>query len=480
MDEQSPKSIKISNFFNGTPGSTTGVKVRKSTDVKSPILMSGSDFAAILGIIQTETEVAQAEKEKVLVLNKEIIRENQKDDRDAARLQAFVNSLTFRVNDLSNQLSGFMKLIFKDLEDREKETRNYLKQVKVSAAERSKRASLQKVESSISEVSEGGKSLSQGFEKERSDEQYISKLFGTAAIAATAFGLNADDKPNNEYMGKDEAISNPVQALQIYNYLISKGVEKYHAIGMVNNIYHESSFNSGAYVIDSNGKPSGGLFQHNGPRFTSMVKYVGKGWQKNWQKQIDFALTEAQYKEYQGNKYTSSEDASVGFTLIFEIPDNANSVAKQRLKTIKSIEKIINNSPTNKANPNSKSNQQASAASATSSPTSPSMAMNTEQIERNPEMNQMAAMPSAMLSDIVSDSSKIEPTAIDKNFNYSTEDNVQILSPIIANTSQPSSPPDYAVGTERVADNFDNASPYPRPTYIPAVAIALNIANMVG
>ena len=127
-----------------------------------------------------------------------------------------------------------------------------------------------------------------------------------------------------------EKVTNTVRAKEIYDYIRSKGVDHVHAVGIVNNMKYESNFNSGAM---GDGDTSGGLFQHHASRFTAMKNYVGEGWQTNWKKQIDFALTEGEMKSYLGKNYANATDASREFTLGFERPANKESVSAYRSST---------------------------------------------------------------------------------------------------------------------------------------------------
>ena len=125
-----------------------------------------------------------------------------------------------------------------------------------------------------------------------------------------------------------------VKPEEVYSYLISKGLSKEHALGMLANIQHESSFNPASYTIDSNDLPSGGLFQHNGSRYEAMVKHAGNDWKTNWQDQIDYALSEADTKKYLANKFSSPEEASMWFTKNWERPANADAKAKERVAAL--------------------------------------------------------------------------------------------------------------------------------------------------
>lgn len=123
---------------------------------------------------------------------------------------------------------------------------------------------------------------------------------------------------------------------QVASYLHSKGLDKNHVLGILANIEAESHFNPGAYIIDSNGLPSGGLFQHNGPRFNSMVAAAGgkKSWRTNWQAQVDFALSEPKGQEYIQKRFNSPSAASKWWTIFFEVPADKFNVAQNRVANL--------------------------------------------------------------------------------------------------------------------------------------------------
>ena len=119
----------------------------------------------------------------------------------------------------------------------------------------------------------------------------------------------------------------------VRDYLTSKGLTPAQVIGMLANIQHESGFRPHVQVTDSNGLPSGGLFQHNGPRFTTLVNRLGKSWGTNWRGQIDFALSEPDGQRYLSNKFTDPHAASKWWTINFERPAKAQATARTRAKT---------------------------------------------------------------------------------------------------------------------------------------------------
>jgi hypothetical protein len=114
--------------------------------------------------------------------------------------------------------------------------------------------------------------------------------------------------------------------------------------GMIANIAHESSFRPGVETIDSNGLPSGGLFQHNGPRFTQLKQKLGPNWKSNWQGQIDFALSEPDGANYRNKKFTDAPSASKAWTIGFERPAKAQIQAAKRAPSATHYASNINES----------------------------------------------------------------------------------------------------------------------------------------
>ena len=172
---------------------------------------------------------------------------------------------------------------------------------------------------------------------------------------------------------------------ELYNYLIKKGLSRNHAIGMINNIKSESSFNVGVLgdfmIADPTGKlknseklvfqgkdkswyytkyhptkarekvpsdlwsgieaKSGGLFQHYGSRFEAMKKSAGSDWKTDWKGQIDYALKENDTKKYLAQNFPNEQEASTWFTVNWERPQNAIDTARTRLENIPTVIKNI-------------------------------------------------------------------------------------------------------------------------------------------
>jgi putative chitinase len=147
----------------------------------------------------------------------------------------------------------------------------------------------------------------------------------------------------------------------IIKYLLDKGLDMIHVQGITNNIIAESKFDSGAYVAHDiappegikvntpqwkawtsspeylKAGPSGGLCQWHdstsNKRFTKMMNACGgeNAWQKNWQGQLDFLLSEEETKPYLKKKFPDAEQASTWFTIHWERPNKAEKKAETRL-----------------------------------------------------------------------------------------------------------------------------------------------------
>jgi Phage tail lysozyme len=122
---------------------------------------------------------------------------------------------------------------------------------------------------------------------------------------------------------------------QIGAYLKSKGLSNSHVSGILANMQTESQFVPGTLVTDSNGLPSGGLFQHNGPRFQQMVQSLGRSWATNWRGQIDFALNEPPGMQYKAMRFPNAVQASRWWTLHFERPKHGAAQANKRAQTVR-------------------------------------------------------------------------------------------------------------------------------------------------
>ena len=125
----------------------------------------------------------------------------------------------------------------------------------------------------------------------------------------------------------------------ILQYLLEQGVPRAHALGMVNNIHHESSFRPGINEqnpIVAGSRGGYGLFQHTGPRRRALESYAeaqGKP-VSDWQVQIDYALSEPDTARYLNQSFNDPASASSWFTQHWERPQNAAAKARQRLSTL--------------------------------------------------------------------------------------------------------------------------------------------------
>ena len=112
----------------------------------------------------------------------------------------------------------------------------------------------------------------------------------------------------------------------IYNYLKSKGLSDNQIKGIMGNVARETggTFAANTYNPNDEGSPSGGIFQHHGPRFTNLEKQV-PDWRQNVTGQLDFALSEPDMKKYLSQDYKSPEEAAAAFYRDFERGKNVQS-----------------------------------------------------------------------------------------------------------------------------------------------------------
>lgn len=335
MDEESPKAIDTSKFFGAGQAviqgaATPAADVRRTRAVYS----GGDDLSRLLRVIKTEIDLNDEEEEL-------------KEDPEKIRLQSLVDGLTGRVDLLTSQLSGLFSLIIGDIKNKDIEARLAVKEEQQRSSEISKATKLEALQKSTQDMINVSQERSQeqidrideDIQKKKEDnaqDNFVRNLFGLG-MGAGMLTSGLDD-----YIG-GEPISNPVRAQEIYHYLISKGVSHTHAVGILNNIEHESAFNSGALGDYENGKPNSfGLFQFNlgGGRAQSMFKAVGTDWAKDWKGQVDYALSEPAMKTYLEKSFASPSEASKDFTINFENPSNKEEKALDRLNTINTFDKF--------------------------------------------------------------------------------------------------------------------------------------------
>lgn len=164
----------------------------------------------------------------------------------------------------------------------------------------------------------------------------VPTLKPTAPVAKTATPKAPVAKPTTPVAQAAMPIAQAPGSIawtQVRDYLASKGLSPAHVIGMLANIEHESGFKPNTLVKDSNGLPSGGLFQHNGPRLQTLMGKLGAGWANNWKGQIDYALSEPDGQRYMGSKFSDPHAASKWWTMHFERPAKASVQAAKRAKT---------------------------------------------------------------------------------------------------------------------------------------------------
>ena len=222
-----------------------------------------------------------------------------------------------------------------------------------------------------------------------------SLVKNSAAAMVSSFASPASDPSVAVTTQSGRSSRKRVDPLDLYNYLISKGVSSNHAIGMINNARYESNFKIGSvgdkvdmveamnapsgkawrdgYVVYRKGRgyiyahpksakykqkvpesrkknivaTSGGIWAwHNAGagfesgRFTNMKKFVGSDWRTDWKGQADFCLTENLTKKYLSKKFNSPEDASQWFTYYWEAPLDRKNKQYSRLKTIEQYKKF--------------------------------------------------------------------------------------------------------------------------------------------
>ena len=327
MDEDTPKSVNISKFFGAPDSSMVAAASDQPMMSKPPILSGGLDLSNILNIIKTQID----EKQDV---------EDLKTDTENVRLQSLVDSLTGRVEKLTSELAGLFSLIIGDAEKRDKEKKLELKQAIQEQGEISKAVKLEALQKTTGDIAQVSQQASDEVVGKIESDRQMGLLGVALGLGGGLLSQANEMKDSGEpgYRDFDKPVPGQVDPVEVKKYLMEHhGLSEEHAVGMLNNIEAESSFQPGAYVIDSNGKPSGGLFQHNGGRYEAMVNYVGENWQKDWKGQIDYAMTESDTRSYIETQFETPEDASRWFTKNWERPAEAEAKAESRLEGIQNF-----------------------------------------------------------------------------------------------------------------------------------------------
>lgn len=151
----------------------------------------------------------------------------------------------------------------------------------------------------------------------------------TQPAAKTAPAQSRSASKSSPEVNKSKITKNIVSPNDLRSYILSKGLSRNHAAGILANIRAESGFNSAAFNPDDLGARSIGLFQHRATRADKLEKSV-PDWRTNWRGQIDFALSESEGQQYTSTKFRTPQDAAKWFTIHFERPRNRFVVANTR------------------------------------------------------------------------------------------------------------------------------------------------------
>jgi len=126
-----------------------------------------------------------------------------------------------------------------------------------------------------------------------------------------------EDTTTPETSGNGEYSPEGLQG-EIYQYLLSKGMDDAHALGIMANISRESGFRPG---VSQSGGPGVGLFQYSDndrkPKFLKAVP----NYANDWKAQIDYALKEDYAPQYLKRSFSSPQEAADVWMKEWERPD---------------------------------------------------------------------------------------------------------------------------------------------------------------
>lgn len=137
------------------------------------------------------------------------------------------------------------------------------------------------------------------------------------------------DTRKTKWVSSKQQVSPKVLA----DHLFGRGLDKNSVVGMIANAQGESSFMPGVWIASDAGKgQGGGLFGFHDPvngrgEFTNMVNYCGKGWQTNWQGQLDYAIRASGIPK---TGFKSSAAATEWFVVNYERPKYPKEAIKRR------------------------------------------------------------------------------------------------------------------------------------------------------
>jgi hypothetical protein len=173
----------------------------------------------------------------------------------------------------------------------------------------------------------GGEDLSNIIAKSLQDsisskvDNSINELMKQLMLKPNVDGKDKEDTTTTtpETSGNGEYSPEGLQG-EIYQYLLSKGMDDVHALGLMANISRESGFRPG--VLEEGGGGGVGLFQYtNEPRKGNFLKAV-PNYKTNWKGQIDYALKEPGEpgQQYLSTQFSSPQEAADWFMRKWERP----------------------------------------------------------------------------------------------------------------------------------------------------------------
>lgn len=146
-------------------------------------------------------------------------------------------------------------------------------------------------------------------------QEIFQSIIKEISLKSPIMNPQGGDLPEfNESGGQYE--TEPGIQKDIYDYLISKGLSDIHALGIMANIFRESTFRIS--IVNEIG--AAGLFQWLNDRRTKMTAAV-PNWTTNWKGQIDYALKEDYGPKYLKNKYSSPQEAADDWMRRWERPE---------------------------------------------------------------------------------------------------------------------------------------------------------------
>jgi len=153
----------------------------------------------------------------------------------------------------------------------------------------------------------------------------VGQLFSTPLNEVVPEGGSSEQQETQTESGVTPSAGSTGQASeqQVYAYLISKGLTKNQALGIMANIHGESGFKPGADEA-GDGSQGVGLFQYTFPSRKEAFLEAVPDYKTNWRGQLDYAIDQdPETKAYLAKQFSNPKEAASWWMRNWERPDKS-------------------------------------------------------------------------------------------------------------------------------------------------------------